>query len=136
MFKKLFRWIRSLFKRNTKEYITYKTDDVIKPTAKDKSHEARLTVFKEKSKEQNKKNYPIIRDRSYSRTYSRYQIAKMQKQEQRDLVLQGQRKEITKDKKGRETIQIVEVQKPYTKNEFKTFKDYQAYQRTFNYNNR
>ena len=68
MFKKLFRWIRSLFKRNTKNYITYKTDDVIKPTAKDKSHEARLQAFKEKSKEQSKKNYPKISERTYSRT--------------------------------------------------------------------
>lgn len=104
------------------------TKDVVKPIKVVKTHEERLKTFKEKLKEDTKKHYPIITNKSYHRSYERLQAIKEHKQYLRELKLQGK----GLNDKG----DVINKQQPYRKDQYKSLEVYNRYARGFNYNNR
>jgi len=131
LLKILWNWISKItwFGNKTKPSLKQlETKDVVKPFKAVKTHDKRLKSFKEKLKEDTKKHYPIITNKSYHRSYERLQAIKEHKLYLRELKLQGK----GLNDKG----EVINKQQPYRKDQYKSLEAYNRYARGFNYNNR
>ena len=123
MIKKLFAWIKRLFKKPTYLKNAVKHPAEIKPyiptTARGRSRIKKTDT-------------PSTRfDKRYSRLYDRYQLHKTRVQRQNLLRTKGLKDVINKDG----SVSTVVAQPPYRNDKYKTLNDYNSFVRGFSYHN-
>jgi len=133
MIKKLFRWIKGLFvkkslvKEITTKYLPKHIDET--PTTPYKKTKIRKGYIDPSQPVKTSQKKParvfIHKDKTYSRLFTRFQMNKEAKTYRKSLVIQGKKQ----DDKGN----VIVVQKPYVKSEYKSLNDYIKYTRGFNY---